>query len=66
MDIILGRYSDRRLAMMSDEDLNLYDDLLSENDHDLYQWCSGQTAIPDKYLDLITDISQHMGVQDQK
>ncbi|WP_420860868.1 succinate dehydrogenase assembly factor 2 [Algirhabdus cladophorae] len=66
MDIILGRFSDEKLAQLDDQALDLYDDLLSENDHDLYQWCSGQTATPDKYLDLITDISENMAASDRK
>jgi antitoxin CptB len=42
---------------MSEAELDLYEDLLEENDHDLYQWVSGQGATPARYLDLVTDIA---------
>ncbi|WP_120502582.1 succinate dehydrogenase assembly factor 2 [Roseovarius sp. EL26] len=57
MDIILSRYAAARLQGMSLADLDLYDDLLSENDQDLYQWVTGQTAGPAAYSDLIADIA---------
>ncbi|WP_208347933.1 succinate dehydrogenase assembly factor 2 [Pseudaestuariivita rosea] len=57
MDLILGHYSDARLDQMTSVELDLYDAMLSENDHDLYQWVSGQQPTPLQYLDLITGIS---------
>ncbi|MEM1079909.1 MAG: succinate dehydrogenase assembly factor 2 [Pseudomonadota bacterium] len=57
MDIILGGFSEMQLATLSDEELGLYDVMLSENDHDLYQWVTGQQPTPERYLDLITLIS---------
>ena len=57
MDIILGGFADHGLATLSDADLQLYDRLLSESDHDLYQWVTGQSAAPDAYRDLIALIT---------
>lgn len=57
MDIILSRYAQARLAGMSAAELDLYDDLLSENDQDLYQWVTGQVEAPAPYSDLIGDIA---------
>ena len=59
MDMILGPYSDARLAGMSEDDLWLYDALLEENDQDLYQWVSGQVAAPPRFAGLIDVISDH-------
>ena len=59
MDIILTAFADRKLAGMSDADLDLYDALLHENDQDLYQWVSGQTPPPERFSALISDISQN-------
>lgn len=58
MDIILTRFSEAALADLSDDDLSLYDLLLAENDHDLYQWVSGQMPTPARYLDLVTKIAE--------
>ena len=57
MDLILVAYTDRQLAQMSEDDLNLYDALLSENDQDLYQWVTGQVAAPEPYKAMIADIA---------
>lgn len=53
MDLILGGFATHGLEALSDEDLSLYDEMLSENDHDLYQWASGQSAAPEKFAGLI-------------
>ena len=59
MDIILGGFSRSALAALSPAELDLYDVLLAENDHDLYQWVTGQQPTPARYLDLMTRISDH-------
>ena len=56
MDLILDRFAQSQLDGMGAEALALYDVLLNENDHDLYQWVTGQVAAPTKYADLIADI----------
>lgn len=58
MDIILSAFSERHLAALDLRQLQTYEDLLSENDHDLYQWVSGQNAEPEHYgelMDMIRD-----------
>ncbi|MEM8536498.1 MAG: succinate dehydrogenase assembly factor 2 [Pseudomonadota bacterium] len=57
MDLILSAFADEHLDGMAVEALTLYDQLLSENDHDLYGWIGGQFAVPEEYLDLITHIA---------
>ena len=56
MDLILSAYATARLADMDDRALETYDALLSENDHDLYQWVTGQSAPPLSFGPMITDI----------
>lgn len=58
MDIILGRFAAAGLGGLSEAELDLYDQLLSENDHDLYQWVTGQTAPPARFADLIGQIAR--------
>lgn len=57
MDLILSAFTDRTLADMSDEELALYDRLLSENDHDIYGWVGGQFDVPEAYAPLISRIA---------
>lgn len=54
MDIILQRFADAHLDGMSDAHLSLYDALLDESDHDLYQWVTGQSA-PTKHYQILID-----------
>lgn len=60
MDLILGGWSDTHLAGLGDDDLQTYDALLSENDHDLYQWVTGQGEAPQEYAPLIARIAADM------
>ncbi|WP_299830017.1 succinate dehydrogenase assembly factor 2 [uncultured Roseobacter sp.] len=56
MDVILQPFAEANLEAMDEAGLSLYDDMLSENDHDLYQWVSRQTQAPDRYAALIDQI----------
>lgn len=57
MDLILSAYAGERLGAMDDGELDLYEALLEENDHDLYRWVSGQDHAPDKFAGLIASIA---------
>ena len=59
MDLILGAFSADVLADLPPAGLDLYDTLLTENDHDLYQWVSGQQPTPPAYLELVSMIAAH-------
>jgi antitoxin CptB len=58
MDLILMAFADQDLAAMSDPELDLYEALLEENDHDLYQWVTGQHPAPERFGPLIGKIAQ--------
>ena len=58
MDLILGPFCDEALADLAPEDIALYEDLLEENDQDLYQWVSGQVAAPERFAALIGTIGR--------
>jgi antitoxin CptB len=60
MDLILPSYAATRLERMDDDTLSLYDEMLSENDHDLYQWVTGQSNAPDVYAGMIEEIRVHI------
>lgn len=57
MDLILQGFADAHLDALGDAEMVLYDQLLSENDHDIYGWIGGQIATPAQYLDLVTRIA---------
>ncbi|WP_278920878.1 MULTISPECIES: succinate dehydrogenase assembly factor 2 [Pseudophaeobacter] len=58
MDILLTAYADANLGLMDGPRLDLYDQLLHENDQDLYQWVTGQVTPPSPYADLINHVAQ--------
>ena len=53
MDLILGRFWDAEGQGLDGDTLDLYEDLLIENDQDLYRWVSGQTAAPASFAPLL-------------
>ncbi len=59
MDLILGSFSATELAQSDADDLALYEDMLSENDQDLYNWVSGRDPAPARYAGLIDRIASH-------
>ena len=60
MDIILSAYATANLATMDEDTIQLYDQLLDENDQDLYQWVTGQATAPAKFGQMIGQISVQM------
>ena len=63
MDIILSHFSDQALKVMSGDELIVYDQLLEENDHDLYSWVTGAAAAPLEFSGLISEIVAGLQIQ---
>lgn len=42
MDLILGPFADSELTALTDAELQVYEDLLQENDQDLYPWITAR------------------------
>ena len=53
MDLILGGFWDRHGADLDPDTLDLYEEMLLENDQDLYLWVSGQAKMPSKFEPLL-------------
>lgn len=58
MDLILGPFFDAEGERLDDDTLDLYEDLLVENDQDLYLWVSGQASAPARFGALLTRIRE--------
>ncbi len=63
MDLILGSFSDHRMHLLSDAELDAHEAIMAENDHDLYQWISGQAAIPEEIAPAIRFVADHFSKQ---
>jgi len=57
MDLILGGYADAHLAAMDAARLDAFDALLAEDDHDLYQWVTGQAEPPAQHAALVGELT---------
>jgi antitoxin CptB len=56
MDLVLGRFADAELAALVPAELDAFETLLSENDHDIYQWIAGRVELPAGHLEIVRRI----------
>ena len=49
IDLILGRFADRRLADLDDMGLDAFEALLEAPDQDVYLWITEEAAAPPEY-----------------
>ena len=45
-DLLFGRFADRYVMTLDAVQLDRYEALLGESDHDLFAWISGQAPVP--------------------
>ncbi len=57
MDLILGAWARAHLAGASEAELDLFEAVLAEADQDLYGWITGQSAAPERYVALLSDLA---------
>ncbi len=48
-DILLGEFAEYRLNRLTDNELDIYEQLLEVNDVDIYNWLTGSSQIPANY-----------------
>jgi antitoxin CptB len=46
MDLVMGRFADREIRTMSDEDLSHFERLLDRPEADVFGWVTGQLSPP--------------------
>ena len=57
MDLVLGPWADAHLAGLSEARLDLYDQLLTENDQDLMAWILGNAEAPPHLATFLAEIA---------
>lgn len=62
MDLILGPFADATLAELGAGDLAGFEELLEENDQDLYGWVSGRARAPEAHLEIVERIRAFHGI----
>jgi len=57
MDLILGGWADANLATADDASIDMFETVMAEADHDLYQWVSGQAECPPEIAPFIARLA---------
>ena len=60
LDLILGQFSDNNLNVLKMSDLNLYEQLLSNDDYLIYNWLFSKEDSPKIFKSLIKRIQEGM------
>ena len=60
LDLILGQFSDKNLNELKMTDLNLYEQLLSNDDYLIYNWLFNKEDSPKIFKSLIKRIQEGM------
>ena len=60
LDIILGQFSDENISRFEKFEINLYEQLLSKDDHIIYSWLFEKEECPKIFKILIKKIQKHM------
>ena len=49
LDLVMGRFAEREIAGLSEQEFELFERLLEEPDPAVYDWISGRAPIPPDY-----------------
>ena len=60
LDLILGRFSDENIAKLEISELDLYEQLLSNDDHLIYNWLFEKEESPKIFKILVEKIQESM------
>ena len=55
-DLLLGRFADRYVMTLDVVQLDRYEALLQESDHDLLAWISGRAPVPARHDHEVLDL----------
>ncbi len=57
-DILLGRFADRYITELSDQQLDQLDNLMQQNDIDVMNWIIGKTPLPAAFDNALMTLIQ--------
>ena len=60
LDLILGRFSDENITKLEISELDLYEQLLSKDDHLIYSWLFEKEESPKIFKILVEKIQESM------
>jgi len=48
-DFLLGRFAAQHIVDLSDEQLQAFEQLLTDSDNDIYNWITGREDLPERH-----------------
>ena len=49
LDLVLGQFGEKYLPTMSENDIDLFEAIINENEHDIYAWLAGREPTPEQH-----------------
>lgn len=56
MDLLIGSFADRNLGNFGESELIEFEEILCQNDPDVYDWVSGQKPVPEERKSSVLDL----------
>ena len=56
LDLVLGQFSEKYLPTMSENDIDLFEAIINENEHDIYAWLAGREPAPEQHENHIMNM----------
>ena len=63
-DVMIGRFASERVADMTEDELDMFENLMNHTDNDLYNWITGKEPTPDIVdSDVLRQIKKYNGTK---
>ena len=56
LDMVLVQFSEKYLPTMSENDIDLFEAIINENEHDIYAWLAGRERVPEQHENHIMNM----------
>ncbi len=56
LDLVLGQFGEKYLSTMSENDIDLFEAIINENEHDIYAWLAGREPVPAQHENHIMNM----------
>lgn len=55
MDLVIGGFADAEIADLGDSELDQLEELMAEEDADIFRWVTGEAETPDRFRTALFD-----------
>ena len=55
MDLVIGGFADAEIADLGDAELDQLEELMAEEDADIFRWVTGEAETPDRFRTALFD-----------